>query len=77
MARLFAALGYPQEALPGLIAMAEKVSIFHAASACSGHVRDGRPRQWPDVFDRRLKDLFIDRFGDALIRLDYEVNHDW
>jgi hypothetical protein len=80
MARLveiFSFLGYPQDVLAELMTIARRVSIFHDGVDCLGHARDGRARQWTQVFDRRLKDLFLERFDDALIRLGYEQNHDW
>ncbi|MCP9884667.1 hypothetical protein KBY97_05945 [Synechococcus sp. ATX 2A4] len=77
MAKTFAFLCYPQDALPELVAIARSVSIFHGGADCLGHVRDGSAKQWVQVFDERLKALFIDCFDDALIRLGYEVNHAW
>jgi hypothetical protein len=41
------------------------------------HVRSGAARQWPAVFDRTLATAFIDRFGDALVRLGYETDNAW
>jgi len=70
-------LGYPDPALPQLRLIAQDASIFHAGATTSGHARDGRPRQWPEVFDHHLKDRFIAYFGDALIQLGYENSHDW
>ncbi|WP_254952603.1 hypothetical protein [Cyanobium sp. Cruz-8H5] len=77
MADIFSFLGYSQDALPELLAIVRGVSIFRGGADCLGHVRDGRAKQWAQVFDERLKALFIGCFDDALIRLGYEVNHDW
>lgn len=77
MADILSFLGYPQDALPELVAIARSASIFHGSTGCLGHVRDGRAKQWAQIFNERLKALFIDCFDDALIRLGYEVNHAW
>lgn len=77
MSDIFSFLGYPQDSLSELVAIARRVSIFHGGTDGLGHVRDGRAKQWAQVFDERLKSLFIDCFDDALIRLGYEVNHAW
>jgi hypothetical protein len=42
-----------------------------------GHVRSGAARQWPAIFDHALATAFIDRFGNALVRLGYETDNSW
>ncbi len=41
------------------------------------HVRSGEARQWPAIFDRELGEAFVERFGDALIKLGYEEDNSW
>lgn len=39
--------------------------------------RKGMLDEWKMVFDKEIKDIFKLKFGDLLIRLDYEKNYDW
>lgn len=43
----------------------------------SSHYRKGVANDWKNHFDSRVKDYFKERFGDLLIQLGYEANHDW
>jgi hypothetical protein len=55
-----------------------KHSLFgKKQSANSKHIRSGERNQWPKVFDRRLGAAFVEKFGDALVRLGYEPDTSW
>ena len=41
------------------------------------HVRSGRKGQWKEVYRRRHGKLFVEVFGDCLIRLGYEPDNGW
>ena len=41
------------------------------------HIRSGEKGQWRTVFDRCLGEEFINRFGDALVKLGYEEDNSW
>ncbi len=43
----------------------------------SGTFRKGMPGEWREHFTPELKQLFKDEAGDILIRMGYEVHHDW
>ncbi len=43
----------------------------------SGTFRRGMPGEWREHFTPELKQLFKDVAGDILIRMGYEVHHDW
>jgi hypothetical protein len=65
--------------------IAQACEIFRTKSLFSGlvgvqaprHVRDGRPRQWEMQMNRAQGEIFIEKYGDLLIKLGYETNHDW
>jgi hypothetical protein len=43
----------------------------------NSHLRSGRTNQWEDIFSDQHKEYFKTHFGDVLITLGYEANHDW
>jgi len=75
--RLLRFLGYDEAVLPILEEIIRKRSLFGGQAKISEHVSDGRPRQWREVFDARLRRRFDERFGDALERLGYEPGEEW
>jgi hypothetical protein len=54
-----------------------ETSLFGGRQAKVHHVRSGAARQWPSVFDIGLAQAFVERFGDALLTLDYEPDDSW
>lgn len=60
------------------------MAIFRAGSLFGpspprtrGHIRDGRKEQWRTFYRRHHGVLFLDTFGDALVRLGYEPDNAW
>ena len=43
----------------------------------SSHYRKGMPGDWHNHFTRRVRDAFIERYGDLVVRLGYERSNDW
>ena len=43
----------------------------------SSHYRKGTSGDWKSHFNRRHGELFLEQYGDLLIRLSYEENSDW
>jgi hypothetical protein len=75
--RAFAFLGFPGSALPGVLAIAYRKSLFSNQLKASGHIRSGEVGQWKQYFTRQHKERFLELFGDVLIRLGYEDDNDW
>jgi hypothetical protein len=75
--RLLLFLGYDADRLPILEAIIRKRSLFGGTVSDPMHVSDGRPQQWREVFDDRLRRRFHERFGDALERLGYDPGDEW
>jgi hypothetical protein len=75
--RAFAFLGFPGSALPGVLAIAYRKSLFSNQLKTSDHIRSGEVGQWKQYFTRKHKERFCELFGDVLIRLGYEDNDDW
>jgi hypothetical protein len=75
--RAFSFLGFPGYAVPGLLAIAYDKSLFSNRVKASDHIRSGQVGQWRKYFTRRHKERFLELFGDVLIQLGYERNHDW
>jgi hypothetical protein len=75
--RLLLFLGYDEDVLPTLEDIIRERSLFGGRVSDPAHVSDGRPRQWREVFDERLRRQFHQRFGDALERLGYEPGDEW
>ena len=74
--RIFTFLGLPANLLPFALETAYNNSLF-SGKVTTKHVRSGRLNQWRDYFQPVHKEKFIDLFGDALIKLGYESDHDW
>jgi len=75
--RVFSFLGFPGRLIPGLLSIAQGASLSSQPRDTSNHIRSGLPAQWRRYFTPRLKSRFIELFGDALIQLGYERDHDW
>lgn len=75
--KIFTFLGFPGKAIPELLKISYTKSLFSGSVDRPGHIRSGRPQQWKEHFTPKLKDKFIELFGDALIELGYEKNNDW
>ena len=43
----------------------------------SVHVRSGTSNQWKKHLNPELRKRFVELYGDVLIKLGYEENHDW
>ncbi len=63
---------------------AKNVAIRHDISRKSDseirnmkHVSSRRSKKWQQCFEEAHKEVFKSKFGDILIRLDYEINGDW
>ena len=41
------------------------------------HVRSTEKNKWKEEFEKEHKDLFIEKFGDILIKLGYEKDNNW
>lgn len=54
-----------------------KFSLFGERKHVDQHTRSGKVHQWRNVYTREMADSFIALYGDALIQLGYEENHDW
>lgn len=52
-------------------------SLFGERQGIDQHTRSGKVAQWRDTYTRPLGEKFIEIYGDALVTLGYEKNHDW
>ncbi len=75
--RIFTFLGFPAEVIPRLLQIAYDNSLFSGKVRNSVHVRSGDVGQWRRYFKPAHRARFLELFGDALITLGYEQNHDW
>jgi len=74
---MFVELGMDgEELLPHLQSIARDNSLF-SGKVKTNHVRSGNAQQWPHYFDARLKRRFLELYGNVLIDLAYEADHDW
>lgn len=74
---LFIFLRFPGEAIPGLLEIAYRNSLFSGNLERSSHIRSGKTGQWKDFFTEDHKTRFLDLFPDTLIELGYEKDHTW
>lgn len=69
---VFLFLGFPRDRLDRTLEIVYRNSLFSGLVQDPGHVRSGRPRQWEHYFTAAHGRMFLDLFGNALIRLGYE-----
>ena len=74
---IFTFLGFPSESIPDALNIAYNNSLFSGNLGPSLHRRSGKAGQWEQYFKPVHKTRFLELFGDALITLGYEQNHDW
>jgi len=75
--QIFSFLGFPGRTIPALLATAYQNSLFSGNLGKSLHIRSGKKGQWKGYFTPGHKEQFSSLFGDALIQLGYEEDHDW
>lgn len=52
-------------------------SLFGERKHVDQHTRSGKVQQWRNIYTRQMGEAFLEHYGDALITLGYEKNHDW
>jgi hypothetical protein len=75
--KIFTFLGFSEQSIPQLLNIAHENSLFSGNIKQSVHVRSGKSSQWVKYFKPHHKKRFIELYGDVLIYLGYEQNHDW
>lgn len=75
--KIFEHLQLPASQIGKCLQIANRNSLFSGQISRSGHVRDGRVKQWPDHFSERDKKFFKEQFGDVLVKLGYETDNCW
>lgn len=75
--KVFSFLGFPGSVLPNLLSIAYQNSLFSNQVKTGGHIRSGKPSQWKKYFNASHRERFVEIFGEALIELGYEENHNW
>ncbi len=81
--RLFVHYGFSPAAVDRSVEIAKRFSFERQTKRRVGqvqaqsHLRSGRPGEWRDVLSDRQKARCKEAFGDVLIRLGYETDHDW
>lgn len=74
---IFTFLGFPGYSIPTLLSITYNKSLFSGSQKKSMHIRSGKSQQWKQYFKSIHKEKFLTLFGDALIQLGYEEDHDW
>lgn len=74
---IFLFLGFPGSVMPSLLSIAYKNSLFSKQIKPSEHVRSGKSNQWKKYFNPKLRDRFVELFGDGLIKLGYTDDKNW
>lgn len=74
---IFTFLRFPGEDIPKILKIAYNNSLFSGKLKNSVHIRSGETRQWEKYFKPSHKTRFLELFGNALIKLEYENNDDW
>ncbi len=76
---IFTFLGFYEQDIPDIIKNVYDNSLFsnNFKKDLYTHIRSGKPRQWKNILKPRHKTRFIELYGDTLIKLGYERNHDW
>lgn len=75
--KIYTFLGFPGKVIPQLLGISYENSLFSNQLKKSVHLRSGKKGQWENYFTPKHKAIFIELFGDALLKLGYESNHDW
>jgi hypothetical protein len=80
--RIIGHLGFADDEVDECLRLFWKHSLFgelgeQAKTAKSKHIRSGEVTQWKKVFDRDMAASFLDKFGNVLIKLDYERDNSW
>ena len=75
--QIFTFLGFPGQSIPEILKIAYKNSIFSGNLRKTLHVRAAKEKQWEKYFKPKHKAKFLNLYGDVLIKLGYENNHDW
>ncbi|ELS03172.1 sulfotransferase family protein [Xenococcus sp. PCC 7305] len=75
--KMFTFLGFAGGQIPNCLDVAYKNSIFSNMIKKSTHVRSGKSQQWQSYFKKCHKKRFLELYGNLLIDLGYEPNHDW
>lgn len=77
--KVLAYLAIPEDLIGTACQIFEQNSLFNknARTDLSGHIRDGRARQWATHMTRTQGERFVESGGDLLVALGYERNHDW
>ena len=77
-ARVASHLGFADEEVAICQEEFRKRSLFSRKRKFeSTHVRSGKSRQWESVYGIGLAEIFVEKFGTALIDLGYEPDHSW
>jgi hypothetical protein len=71
--KIFNFLEFPGKAIPHVLKISYDNSLFSGNPKNSTHIRSGKSRQWEKYFNARIKDRFLELYGDCLIRLGYET----
>jgi len=74
---IFHFLHFPQTIIPTSVDIAYDNSLFSGRISNTTHVRSGKVKQYKKYFKKIHKDKFQKLFGNALIKLGYEENHNW
>lgn len=81
--RIFNHYGFGSSAISECLSIADSLSFKNVKKSskekkkAKSHLRSGKTGEWKDLFGEAQKELFKELLGDALIKLDYESNHDW
>lgn len=75
--RLFEHYKFHPKLIDRGVEIAKKFRLEKNIKSNTGHVRNGKPRQWPKEFSPLVKDLFKKAYGNLLIQLGYEEDMKW
>jgi len=73
----FRFLEFSETVIGWCLVLALRNSLFSGSIRTTGHIRSGKPKQWPAFFTPKLKAAFHERFGDILTTLGYEEGDEW
>lgn len=78
--RIFQHLGFAGDQLEQLMSIASKHDLGRMSVEEKEkmiHVSPGKIQKWKKYFTPKLKEAFLSRFNDVLIKLGYEESNDW